>query len=232
LRHTIFDMIVFVTDAAWIPDLLAVLVSSQDSAVRAVVARSLGLLGCTEAAPRMLELMRIESDPDLALEYVLDLARLGIQEVAPIIVDHLEAVDITGRDLEGEPKDESVQIYKESFLILTAPWSKPADHARIVLLPSASSVPMGTSCTVTLIIQAIDRQIESLDYLESVLTIDGVEHATVAGPAIGYFGVWPGAMAWHALDLGAYIAAPCTHQIGYRSHAMVAHPIAIAVAAP
>jgi hypothetical protein len=174
----------------------------------------------------------MESDPDFILGYVQDLAWLGIQEVAPVIVDHLEAVDITGHDLEGEPKDQNVQFYKESFLTLTAPWSKPADHARILLLPSALSVPMGTSCTVTLVVQAIDRQIESLDYLEGVLTVDGFEHATVAGPAIGYFGVWPRAMAWHTLDLGAYITAPGTHQIGYRSHATVAHPIAIAVSAP
>lgn len=232
LRRTILDMMVYIADAAWIPDLRSDLAESQDPGDRAGAARLLGLLGCIAAAPRIQELMKMEIDPDLILVYVQALARLGNFEVAPIIVDHLEAVDITGQDLEGEPKNQNVQFYKESFLTLTAPWSKPADHARILLLPFAASVPMGTGCVVTLVIQATDREIDSLDYLEGILTVDGVEHATVMGPVIGYFGVWPGAMAWHTLDLGTYITAPGTHQIGYRSHAMVAHPIAIAVAAP
>ena len=231
LRRTISEMMVYIADAAWIPDLRSVLAESQDSDDRAGAARLLGLLGCTAAAPRIQELMK-KTDPDLILVYVQALARLGNWEVAPIIVDHLDAVDITGQDLEGEPKNQNVQFYKESFLTLTAPWSKPADHARILLLPFATSVPMGTGCVVTLVIQATDREITSLDYLEGMLTVDGVEHATEVGAAIGYFGVWPGAMAWHSLDLGAYITSPGTHQIGYRSHTMVAHPISIAVTAP
>ncbi len=232
LRHTILDLLYIIADPAWLPDLRMVLATSEDGLILGTVTRVLGILRCAEAAPRILELMRKEADPDQLPGYVQALARLGCREVLPVIVDHLDRIDLTGQDLGVEHIDADLLCYRESFLALTAHWSGIADHARILLLPQAPAVPLGSDCAVALVIQAVDQQIDSIDYEAGVLTVDGVDHATTQSAAVGYFGIDPGNLSQLTLDLGQYITAPGTHQVGFRCHGMVAQPIAIAVAAP
>jgi hypothetical protein len=160
------------------------------------------------------------------------LSTLHAAEAIPFFAGLIPHKDITGAELLAEMQESSRASPMLSYLKLTASWSETIDHARILLLPTAPTVPLGAACTVTLLVEACGASIESLDYITGVMTVDGVDHKVLPMAAVGCFTVRPGDAGCHDLDLSTFITAPGRHVVGFRHGGLITHPIEVVVTAP
>jgi hypothetical protein len=234
-RHTAYAAALAlrrIADPASIPDLLTALGSNGDPETILVVVDALAGLQCREASPRLLELLRSDADTARRAAYAKALSTLRVGEAIPLIRGLIASTDIMGDDLCHVPRTAGNPSLLLSYLKLTAPWSPIVDHARILLLPCTPAVPLGKGCSVTLLIESCGEAIDSVTYLDGVLTVDGVEHQHSMGAVIGNFTVLPGNAGCHVLDLSAAIAAAGTHRVGYRCGALIAHDLDLVVASP
>lgn len=214
-----------------IPDLLTALDHLDDAETVGVVVATLALLRCQAASPRILDLMRRESDRSRRVAYAKALSTLRAREAIPLIKELIPSTDITGQDIFNVPRNASLVSPRLSYLKLTAPWGATVGHVRFLLLPFIPVVPLGKDCLVTLLIESCGEAIDSVTYLDGVLTVDGIEHQHSSGSYTGNFTVSPGNVGEHQLDLSAFISAPGTHRVGYRCDGLIANDIDIEVAA-
>ncbi len=219
-------------DPESIPDLLTALDHIDDPEILSEVVAALAGLGCREAGPRILGLLRHETRSHFRAEFAQALAILRVTEAAALIRSWLPERDITGMALLEEQRSPLYPSLRISYLALTAPWSDTVAHARLLLVPLAPTVPLGDGCRVTLLVEACGEAIEWLDYVEGVVTIDGVDHQIEAGMANGNFTLAAGDAIVQAIELGAWITAAGRHQVRYRSGALTSNQVEVVVSGP